>query len=702
MSEELAPGTSLPGGYTIEAPLDAGRITTRYRARSADGAAACAHVVHLALSDLMGEWFTQTAILHRGLEHPVLPRTHAVGELDGPRPVEVTELLLGRPARAYLNASPDGLDPRWVAGVIAEIASALDYLHEQRPPLLHRALSPERVLILDDTREVRLLGVGVADRPQFPAVRPSYQSPEELAGITGLTARADVFGLATLAWELLTGRPAFTGVGGAVLDAMRVGVHDRVSVLRPAVPASVDVVLRDAWALSPDQRPRTAGRFAELFAAAVAEGAQEPVSPQVAGMFDDRPTAETPVLILSGRSQTLIGAGVAAVRATANEPAEASAPATTEAPPPDVPPREEPPPESPADAAPLTTASPPASAPEGAPVGPDPSENVTEVVPKRAVADLEKTAPLTPLPSASDAAKSHAVSPRSARPAPVGGRLARGRSTPALHIPSPEEVAAAPAPVNTSLDAAERTTPLGAPIAPSEDAPATSATSDAKLQRPSVPSIVVAPEAEQPSRQPAPASPPIAPAPSQPAPSQPAPQSSAPVPSQPAPSAPDPFAAPPYAPAPQHVAPSAPPLGAGLASEFGAHERSTLPLLDDPPAPEKRASFPLGAALIANAILLVGIAHAIAWGVSSRQPPQTVTVTQPAPTCAPCAACPAPTAVAAPEIEEPAPPARRATTASRANPTPAAPTVQRLQPVGRSQSARSPRRSRIIVNPPSF
>ena len=307
---DLSAGAELPGGYTVEQPVVQGRTRLIYAARSGDGALVAVHVLDAGLVDGLGEWFSQGATARAAIVHPSLPRTLAVGQLDDGRPFEVTEFLEGTSMREALEAAPDGLDPLAVVHVVNELSAALDALHGRNPPVVHRTLCPEHLVVLRDTHEVRLLGLFFADRPQFEGVRPGYRSPEELAGVLSLGPRADVFSLATVAYELLTGRAAWPHVPELALDSMRVGVRDRVSVLRPVLPTALDAVFVRAWSLSPDARQSSAGRFAQALRAAI--DPLDMASSLASNVFDDRPTAQVPVMSLRLRNNTLLNAGAVA------------------------------------------------------------------------------------------------------------------------------------------------------------------------------------------------------------------------------------------------------------------------------------------------------------------------------------------------------------------------------------------------------
>jgi hypothetical protein len=124
--------------------------------------------------------------------------------------------------------------------------------------------------------------------------RPAYLSPEELADVSSLSPRADVFSLATLTYELFTGRPAFVGGGDVVLDTVRMARFPRLREHRPDIHARAEHILREAWALTPDDRPPSAGRFAALFAEAVNQQAHTLVNvPTVSAAKEPPPTKAT-------------------------------------------------------------------------------------------------------------------------------------------------------------------------------------------------------------------------------------------------------------------------------------------------------------------------------------------------------------------------------------------------------------------------
>lgn len=201
------------------------------------------------------------AALLRRLVHPRLNRF--LGLLrDGTRSdglALVYELLPGLPLDQALAPGPpslaSGLD--W----IAEIAEGLDSLHGAG--LLHRDLKAENVFLLPDGH-LKLLDFGLA-RPEAPGQTltatgmilgtPVAMAPELFRGEKS-TRSSDLYALACLAFEILSGAPPYQGDLGELMRAHLEGAPPRLSRRRHGVPATLDPVLQAA--LSPDPRARPA------------------------------------------------------------------------------------------------------------------------------------------------------------------------------------------------------------------------------------------------------------------------------------------------------------------------------------------------------------------------------------------------------------------------------------------------------------
>ena len=166
-----------------------------------------------------------------------------------------------------------------VVEIARPIAEALDYAHGKG--LIHRDVKPENILftngqaVLGDfgiARALDLSGGGDFSSTSKNTVRgtPAYMSPEQAAGGTDLDGRSDIYSLACVIYEMITGMQAFIGPTPESVIAQRFAFAPReVRVYRPSAPKSVDDVLGKAFAMIPADRYQSAGAMVEGLEAAV-------------------------------------------------------------------------------------------------------------------------------------------------------------------------------------------------------------------------------------------------------------------------------------------------------------------------------------------------------------------------------------------------------------------------------------------------
>jgi serine/threonine protein kinase len=150
------------------------------------------------------------------LNHPNLIRIHEF-DTQQSSPFLVLELYSALNLKQILREGPDPI--AYLAEKIIQQAShALHYLHEKH--WIHCDIKPDNFLV-NDEGDVKLIDFTIAQRPKrsflsFFGVKKavkgtrSYMSPEQIRGET-LDARADVYSMGCVIFELLTGRPPYTG-----------------------------------------------------------------------------------------------------------------------------------------------------------------------------------------------------------------------------------------------------------------------------------------------------------------------------------------------------------------------------------------------------------------------------------------------------------------------------------------------------------
>jgi eukaryotic-like serine/threonine-protein kinase len=212
------------------------------------------------------------------LEHPAIPRLYELA-YDGDCPYLVTEMIDGRTLDAVLG---DGLryEPLGVIGLLRPIASALDYAHGRAT--IHRDVKPANILLADDGRTL-LTGFGLGTVASFNTgpgtggtVAPDYVAPERLVG-REVDGRADVYSLAAIVFEAVTGRRPFSSKSWIETLSRRLyepppSVRDSV----PELPASFAAVLQEAMDREPDRRPSSAGELLDRLEHALTSKANDP------------------------------------------------------------------------------------------------------------------------------------------------------------------------------------------------------------------------------------------------------------------------------------------------------------------------------------------------------------------------------------------------------------------------------------------
>jgi serine/threonine protein kinase len=201
------------------------------------------------------------------------------GEADGLLFVTM-ELVEGSDLRGLLNER-GRLDLATASAIVAQIAAALDAAHASG--LVHRDVKPANVLIAASSPlHVYLTDFGLTKRTSSQSGITKtglfvgtidYAAPEQIKGWP-VDARADVYALGCVLFEMVAGQPPFRRENEyATMYAHTSEPAPALSTVAPGLPLGLDPVIARALAKEPDQRYPSAGDLARAVAAAVAGGA---------------------------------------------------------------------------------------------------------------------------------------------------------------------------------------------------------------------------------------------------------------------------------------------------------------------------------------------------------------------------------------------------------------------------------------------
>jgi tRNA A-37 threonylcarbamoyl transferase component Bud32/TolB-like protein len=293
VSERLR--SALAGRYTIERELGSGGMATVYLAEDVRHQRRVAiKVLRPELAAALGpERFLTEIRVTANLTHPHILPLHDSGDADGTL-YYVMPYVEGESLRERLRR--EGPLPLEDALQIArQVAQALGYAHSQG--VIHRDIKPENILLAAGEAVVADFGVARAveqaggDRLTETGLAvgtPVYMSPEQASGERQLDGRSDLYSLACVLYEMLSGDPPITGQSvPLVLARKSTEAPPSLTTVRQTVPAAVDRAIQRALAPLPADRQRTAVAFAEELSAGTGH---ERVSPRA------RPAARRRVL----------------------------------------------------------------------------------------------------------------------------------------------------------------------------------------------------------------------------------------------------------------------------------------------------------------------------------------------------------------------------------------------------------------------
>src|SRR2546430_9090102 len=256
----------LAGRYRLLERIDEGGAGEVWRARDSKlDRDVAVKVLGPGADDAFRARFADEARRAAAVVHPNVVTVFDEGR-DGAEAFMVMELVPGKTARELL-AERGPLPPHEVSRIVSQVASALDAAHAAG--VVHCDVKPANVIV-DPSGIARLTDFGIAraarDKDEQELLGTArYIAPDRVEG-GPVTARTDVYGLGPVAYELLTGRPAFDGATSEELVRERlVGPPPSLRLARVGIDDRLDAIVGRALATLPDRRYASAGAFARAF-----------------------------------------------------------------------------------------------------------------------------------------------------------------------------------------------------------------------------------------------------------------------------------------------------------------------------------------------------------------------------------------------------------------------------------------------------
>ena len=261
----------LAGRYTIERELGAGGMATVYLAEDVRHHRRVAlKVLHPELSAVIGpERFLKEIELTANLQHPHILPLFDSGDVNG-QMFYVMPYVDGETLRSRLDREKQ-LPIADAVRLAREVADALQYAHERG--VIHRDIKPENILLQGGHALVADFGIALAvqhagsqrmTQTGLSLGTPQYMAPEQAMGEKTVDARADIYALGAVTYEMLAGDPPFTGSTAQAIVARVLTVPPApIAQTRGTVPLHIEQAVLTALAKLPADRFSSASAFAE-------------------------------------------------------------------------------------------------------------------------------------------------------------------------------------------------------------------------------------------------------------------------------------------------------------------------------------------------------------------------------------------------------------------------------------------------------
>ena len=208
------------------------------------------------------ESLMKEARIAANLSHPNIVQALDAGSCDGIYYLAM-EYVRGRTLEDIRINSPETISLEFLTGISIQLAAALDYAWNNFS-IVHGDIKPENLIISDDTHSLRLADLGLANISgrdgsadgSFMAT-PMYVAPELVAGRSAATMHSDIYSFGVMLYELVTGKPPFTGDTEEILRAHLEDEPPPLLGENPDVPRELAEFIHRMIRKAPEERPES-------------------------------------------------------------------------------------------------------------------------------------------------------------------------------------------------------------------------------------------------------------------------------------------------------------------------------------------------------------------------------------------------------------------------------------------------------------
>ena len=252
-------GEILESRYRVDRKLGQGGFGAVYQALDLQLNVACAIKESLDVSEVATLEFKREASILAELRHPNLPRVTDYFDLAEKGLYLVMDFIEGDDLAIKINKNGSGFTEEEVMPWIRQICKALDYLHRHNPPIIHRDIKPQNIIVTEQNVAI-LVDFGLA-KVYDPITQtttgalggtPGF-SPIEQYGQGTTDQRSDIYSLGATIYALLTGQNPPESI-------QRVGNNlslKPIQVFNPTVSPTFDNAISKALDINPARRIQT-------------------------------------------------------------------------------------------------------------------------------------------------------------------------------------------------------------------------------------------------------------------------------------------------------------------------------------------------------------------------------------------------------------------------------------------------------------